>query len=84
MLVALVLSPVLSLFLIMGTASGLGGPGYFALALVMPSFFTWLGGSLLRREPGEIALGALGSVFAWFGLWLLLLLWLQHSGAFDT
>lgn len=84
-LVALVVSSVLAWLVIASATHGNGGAGLFvALAIAMPSLFTWLGGTLLRREAGEIALGALGSIFVSFGLWLLLVVLLTRAGVYDT
>jgi hypothetical protein len=83
-LVALVVSPVLAWLTIGFVTNGDGGASFVALAIAMPSLFTLLGGTLLRREAGEIALGALGSIFVSFGLWLLTLAWLAHEGVFDN
>ena len=86
-LVALVLSPVLAWLMCLTTpgADQIGGPlFFFAYPIALPSLFTWLGGTLLRREFGEIALGALGSIFVSFGLFFLILAWANHAGAFDT
>ena len=86
-LVALVLSPVLAWLIGLTTprADQIGGPlFFFAYPIGLPSLFTWLGGTLLRRERGEIALAALGSIFVSFGLFFLILVWANHAGAFDT